>query len=215
MTVIEIRAGQMRFGAPRPSREGASRQQGFKSLELMIVVAIILLFLAICLPSFFGVTHTYNIRSSADEIAGMLSVARMTAARNYSRTRVSCSSTTSTCTLFTESFGGSWPTTANGMQAVALAHGVSLAIPSGAATGAGGQSSAAPIEGSTSQTNPYYIEFNSRGMAISDSTGTAFSGYAFYLNDSQYNVSMAVAVDNSGGITEYMHSGTGYTAIQQ
>jgi Tfp pilus assembly protein FimT len=215
MTATITRNGPGQRGVIRRRDALSSSQHGFKALELAICIAIILLFVAICVPNFFGVTHTYNIRSTADEIAGMLNVARMTAAQNYSRTRVSCSSTTSTCTLFTESFGGTWPASANGMQAIALAQGVSLAIPAAAATGAGGQSSGAPVQGSTGQANPYYIEFNSRGMAISDSTGTAFSAYAFYLNDSKYDLSMAIAVDLSGRVTEYMLSGTSYTAVQQ
>ncbi|MGA3212172.1 MAG: prepilin-type N-terminal cleavage/methylation domain-containing protein [Terriglobales bacterium] len=215
MTATPAKTVRKRSAFTVRRRARFSSQHGFKLIELMIVVSVILLFLAICMPNFFGVSHTYNIRSSADSLAGLISVARMTAAQNYSRTRVSCSSTTSTCTLFTESFGGTWPATANGMQAVALAHHVSLAIPTAATTGAGGQSSGAPAQGTTGQTNPYYIEFNSRGMAISDSTGTAVSTYAFYLDDSTYNVSMAVAVDLSGRVTEYMQSGSSYTAVQQ
>lgn len=215
MTTTPNRSGHRHSARTVRRRARTSSQQGFKLIEMMIVVGIILLFIVICVPNFFGVTHTYNIRSSADAIAGLLSVARMTAAQNYSRARVSCSSTTNTCTLFTESFGGSWPATANGMQAIAIAQGVSLAIPAAATVGAGGQSGGAPSEGATGQTNPYYIEFNSRGMAISDSTGTAVSTYAFYLKDDKYDLSMAIAVDLSGRVTEYMLSGSSYTAIQQ
>lgn len=190
-------------------------RRGFSVLELMVVVAIILIMVAVAIPGYLRILQTYRVRSDADSIMGLITVARMRAASDFARTVVQCDTTTNTCTLSAKQFTAgtpSWPTTASEPQKVVLSQGITFAIPSGVGVGVGGQSGT-PTQGNSGQSNPFKIYFNSRGQPIKDSDGTAVPDYALYLKDSKYNYSAAVAIDISGRTLVYSFSGSNYWTV--
>ncbi|HVZ16582.1 MAG TPA: prepilin-type N-terminal cleavage/methylation domain-containing protein [Terriglobales bacterium] len=189
----------------RKSRGG--RTAGFTLLELLIVLVIGTILTIIAIPSYSALTKTYRIRKDADSIASLANMARMRAASDFARAQMSCSSTTSMCTLLVWPYGASSGTTETA-QTVVLSAGVSFGIPTGITAGAGGQSAEAPYQGSRVQTIANSIFFNSRGQPIAnDSIGTAVTDYAIYLVGSDGS-SMAVGVDASGRPIVYRLVGT-------
>jgi prepilin-type N-terminal cleavage/methylation domain-containing protein len=175
--------------------------RGFTLIELLVVIGIIMVMIAIALPGYNTIVHSYRIRNDANNVMGILTVARMRAAADFARAKVSCDTTSNACTLTTRtSTAGAWPTTPNEPQKVYLSSAVAFSIPAGA-PGAGNQSAAS--QGRSGQANPYFIEFNSRGLPIEDTLGSSVSDYAFYLTDPQYKLSMAVSVDIGGTVTVY------------
>lgn len=179
------------------------RQTGFSILELLVVIAIIFVMVASAVPTYNQTIHAYQIRNDSDNLMGLLMLARLRAASEFARARVTCDSTTGTCSLSTKQISvANWPSTPNEIQKVILSRGVAFAIPTGATSGAGGQSTTSPAQGTTGQANPYFIEFNSRGLPIDDS-GNPVGTYAIYITDQQYGTSAAVAVDYSGKAQVY------------
>jgi prepilin-type N-terminal cleavage/methylation domain-containing protein len=204
-----------RLLAGRTRRRG---RPGFSLLELMIVVAIILVILGFAIPSGINLVHSYAIRNDANSIMGLMANARMRAAADFARTKVECNSTTGGCAIKVATYTAAQadPNTPAATDYVAdkqavtivyLSKGVSLAIPSGATTGVGGQSTTTPKQSTANGTNPcsanpYCVFFNSRGLPVNNS-GTLVTDYAFYLSDSKYNLGMAIGMDITGKATLY------------
>ena len=181
-------------------------------IEMLIVIAIMMIIMAIALPNFIRGMHTSRVRTDTNNLMGLLSVARLRAASNFARAQVKCDTTTRVCTLTTRRYGTNWSSTPNELQSVRLSQDVTFSIPSGV-TGAGNQTTA--VQGSPGQSNPYYIEFNSRGMPIDHTTGAAVNNFALYVADTQYGVSMAIAVDATGRILSYNKTGSTYVVVGQ
>ena len=193
----------------------SSSQRGFNLIELSVVVTIISVMVATAMPSYNQVTHGYRLRNDADNLMGLITLARMRAASKFARSRVTCDTTTNTCTISSKQpSDSSWPSTANEPQKIVLSQGISFAIPTGTTTGAGGQSGITPAQGTTGQTNPYYVEFSSRGLPIDDS-GNPVNNYAFYLQDQQYGTATAVAMDYSGQAKVYNRTSSAYSVRQE
>jgi Tfp pilus assembly protein FimT len=204
----------MRTSAPLAAKlrsDGTKRSQsGFSVLELLLVVAVIVTMLAFAIPSYNQVSHGYAIRNDADNVAGLLTQARMRAASTFARARVTCDTTTKKCTLSTKKINGAWT---NDPQVVTLSKNVAFGIPSGTTNGVGNQTAA--VQGSTGQTNPYYVEFNSRGQPIDDTTGNAASTYGLYITDSSYKLSAGIGVDWSGKSSVYLVQKNAYTLVKE
>jgi type II secretory pathway pseudopilin PulG len=191
----------------RPRCEG-----GFSIIQQLVVVAIAMILTAIAVPTYRGLTRTYNVRNDADKILGQLNLARMRAAADFARVQLSCSNTTNTCSLQTKQYGASGWTTENS-QAVRLSQGVSFGTPSGISAGAGGQSAETPYEGSSAQAISYAVVLNSRGQPIVDNAAaTPVSDYALYLLGPS-NICLAVAVDVSGRPSVYSLQGTTWQVV--
>ena len=174
-----------------------NRQSGFSILELLMVIVIGTVITLVALPSFSSLTSTYRIRKDADSIASLANMARMRAASDFARAQLVCDSTNRTCSLSIWPYGAS-SGTAETQQMVVLSAGVSFAIPSGITSGAGGQSSEQPYQGSRVQSVSNSVFFNSRGQPIAnDSVGTPTTDYAIYLLGKDGSA-MAVGVDASG-----------------
>lgn len=183
---------------------------GFSLLELLIVLAIIIIITAMVIPLYSGFTTTYRARNNADSLANLANLARMRAASSFSRIQVFCSNTTLTCYLQSQAYGASTWTT-DSTQTLVLSSGVSLALPAGISSGAGGQSGAAPYQGSRAQAIPYSMIFNSRGTPIANN-GTPVTDFALYLQGPN-NSQVAVAVDGSGRPAVFALNGTSWTVI--
>ena len=88
---------------------------------------------------------------------------------------------------------------------------------SSTAGGAGGQAGTGngPYQGNSGQTNPYTITFNSRGLPIDDTSGSAVGNYAFYLNDAASNTYVAISIDSSGRASLYTFAGSSYWELAE
>ncbi len=193
-----------------------SKDSGFSLLELLVVAAVILIFAAIAIPSWQRTLQSYRVRSDADNLMGLITLARMRAASDFARTVVQCDTTAKTCTLSAKQFSAgnpTWPSTPSEAQTVILSPGVTFAVPTGVTAGVGNQST--PTQGNSGQTNPFKIYFNSRGLPIKDSDGTSVADYALYLQDSKYNYSSAIAIDISGRTLVYSLAGSSYWKVQE
>lgn len=188
----------------------SNRQSGFSLVELMIVMLVGTVVTLLALPNFSSLTNTYRIRKDADSIASLANMARMRAASDFARAQVACDTTNRTCSISVWPYGAS-SGTAEMQQTVVLSAGVSFGIPSGITAGAGGQSGAAPYQGSRVQTISNSVFFNSRGQPIAnDTVGTPVTDYAIYLLGKDGSA-MAVGVDASGRPMVYRLVGTKWT----
>lgn len=185
-----------------------SSHLGFSVIELLVVVAIIMVMAAASLPMYNRVVHTFAIRNNANGIMGLMTTARMRAAADFARTKMTCDTSTSQCSVLVASFAGGsanpatsdFKTDSQSPQRLVLSKGVSFGVPSGVSAGVGGQSS--PSQGSTVAGCSYCTIFNSRGLPVG-TDGKLISDYAIYLQDAQYNLAMAVSVDVSGKAAVY------------
>jgi Tfp pilus assembly protein FimT len=189
----------------------SQHERGFSIVQQLMVVAVALVLAAIAIPSYSNLTSGYSVINDSNKIMGELNQARMRAAADFARIQLSCSSSTSICSIQTKQYGASTWTTETS-QAVVLSRGVSFATPSGVSLGAGGQSAEAPYQGSSAQSVSYAIVFNSRGLPIVDPSGTSVSDYALYLKGAN-NSYMAVTVDVSGRPLVYNLQGTTWQLV--
>jgi prepilin-type N-terminal cleavage/methylation domain-containing protein len=207
-------------GNPKEKRCcSASGDLGFSLLESLIVVAIIAVMTAIAIPNGMRVLRTFAIKSDAESIMGLINTARMRAAADFARTEVTCNSTISTCSILVATYKGipnplssDYVSDKQTPAQLHLSAGVSIAAPSGVSNGVAGQSGSSPVQGGTPCSSCAY--FNSRGFPV-DASGSPFTGYAFYLQDSKYGMTMAVGIDISGKAAVYQLGGNTWTKIAE
>ena len=60
----------------------SKREDGFSTLELVIVVAMVLIVTAMAAPSVFNMIYNIRLRSAAQTVSGMMQTARMQAVRD-------------------------------------------------------------------------------------------------------------------------------------
>jgi prepilin-type N-terminal cleavage/methylation domain-containing protein len=200
---------------------GGVGQRGFTAVELVIVTAITLILSAIAIPNFLRLTHTYRLRSDGDGLVSLLMVGRMRGAAKFAHAQVSCDTTSTACpggglcTLSMKQYGATTYTAEK--QQVCLSPGISFGFPTGSAGGAGGQAGTGngPYQGKSGQTNPFTITFNSRGLPIDDTSGSAVGNYAFYLKDAASSTYVAIAIDSSGRASLYTFAGSTYWELAE
>jgi prepilin-type N-terminal cleavage/methylation domain-containing protein len=193
--------------------------RGFSLLELMLVAAIIIVVLAIALPNLTVHDRNYRLRNDCNNIANLFTLARMHASAEFARVKVTCDSTTKSCTYqtyqYTPPSSSTLLTNETNNTKVILSNGVSFDGLSGLSNGAGGQDGGNPAQGLPGQSNPYTIWFNSRGMPIDGNTGSLVTNYAFYLIDQPNNLTMAIAPDINGRPIIYNLNGSEWTVVQE
>ena len=179
----------MYLAANKEVRKATAR--GFSLLELAVVIAIILIVALVTGPSMQKTMAAYRGSAAISGIAGQLSLSRMRAASNFTRTRLVIDTSTNTyrrevynkTTAAYETEGG----TQSLGQRVTFGYST-ITVPAGTQSTIG-QSTA--------------IYFNSRGIPIT-SSGVPTGEYSIYLhnNDSLF---YAVSVNPAGQVSTWRY----------
>lgn len=199
-------------------RRHTNPQHGFTLIELLFAVAIILIALAISLPTLPTYLRDYQLRNDARALAGQLSAARILAAANTKRALVSCNETTKTCQIELRGLNDSKYSAATGRQ-IALSSSDKFGPPNNVGAGSPTNPGSQITTGAAQCDN---IVYNSRGLPIYDSTSGAATtacntntttdgywvlDYVSYINDG-HGDAVAVVVDPSGKTNLYQWNST-------
>jgi Tfp pilus assembly protein FimT len=181
--------------AESPSYLTDKKASGFSSFELVIVLSIILVVTVMSIPSLRKTLEAYRGSSATRGLAGQISLSRMRAASDFTRTKLSIDTTNKTWarSIYNKT-SGMYDIAEGGTQY--LNQGVSFGFGS-ISTGAGGQSATTP-----SQTTDIY--FNSRGVPI-DTGGTPIGTYVIYLNNNA-GTYYAISLNLTGQIRTWKYS---------
>jgi Tfp pilus assembly protein FimT len=177
-----------------PSYLRDKKDLGFTFFELTIVLSLMLIVAVISIPSLRRTLEAYRGSSASRGIAGQLALARMRAASDATRTKLSIDTTNNT--YIRQVYNKTsllWETEGDGPQY--LDKNVSFGFGS-ITTAAGGQSSIA-------QTTDIY--FNSRGIPIRPSDGMPIGDNVIYL-DNNAGTYYAVSVNITGQIRNLKYS---------
>jgi Tfp pilus assembly protein FimT len=208
----------------RPSHS-FSKECGFSVIETMIVMTLIIVLLAIAIPSVRGLGRSFRISGDTRAIAAQLNLARMRAAADYTHARVYMNLATNTYHLEIWNKSSScWQTyedsnacTQSTSPVTPLSSGNTFgygSITSGptAATSTIAQAPACtsgvagPSPG-TATSNTACIEFSSRTFPV-DSTNKPVASDAFYIQNAE--AYSAIAVSISGQPSEYRYNGSSW-----
>jgi type II secretory pathway pseudopilin PulG len=170
---------------------------------MLVVVAVFTIVAAFAVPSFLTSSRAGRLRNDAGALSNLVVMARMRASVEFARTRLNCTLAPASgpgyCQLQSLAFPGTGSWT-NELQIVYLSPGVTFAIPSSIASGGYLPNQSAAFQGDAAQgvTNNPLIVFNSRGLAVDYSAGTApTADYALYINDTTGNY-YAVSIPLTG-----------------
>jgi Tfp pilus assembly protein FimT len=169
----------------------AKKSSGFSSTELLIVLGLILIVTVMSIPSLRRTLDAYRGSAAIHGIAGQISLSRMRAASDFTKTKLVIDTTNQTYVrqIYNKTSGNY--DNEGGTQS--LGQGVSFGF--GTITSpAGGQSS-------ISQTTE--IIFNSRGIPI-DTGGTPIGTDAIYLNNNA-GAYYVVSVNTTGQIRTWQY----------
>jgi Tfp pilus assembly protein FimT len=197
-------------------------EHGTSMVELMLVVIVLLVLMAIAIPSINTMKKYYRISGDARDISAALNLARMRAAADFTHTRVYMNLGTNTFHVEVWNKGSScWQTDGDSNSCTRSSSPVipfstgdtfgygsitagpttatsSISQPSACTAGVAGAS-----PGSTT-TNTACIEFNSRGYPVNSSNSIIASDAAYITNGTGY---AAIAVSISGQPATYRYVG--------
>ncbi|GAB2808198.1 GspH/FimT family pseudopilin [Dyella kyungheensis] len=77
---------------------GRGRQRGFTLVELMVTLAVLVVLMAVAVPSFRSITLSNRLTTNANELVGAIQTARMEAIKRNARTQFCSNSDTSNTT---------------------------------------------------------------------------------------------------------------------
>ena len=165
----------------------AQKSSGFTTTELLIVLGLIFIVTVMSIPSLRRTLEAYRGSSAVHGLAGQISLSRMRAASDFTRTKLVIDTTNQTYVrqVMTDKTAGTYAT-----------EGGTQYLPQGVSFGFG--SITAPAGGQTSISQTTQIIFNSRGIPI-DSSGNVIPTDAIYLNNNA-GLYYAVSVNPTGQI---------------
>jgi Tfp pilus assembly protein FimT len=183
----------------------------------MITVVVLLVLMAMAVPSLMNATHPMRLRNDASSIANLLSLARMRASAEFSRIKVVCNtaptSGPASCQMQSLPYPGTGSYTVDSQKLqVTLSAGVSFGIPPSITTLPLTQTVA--VQGDAVQgvtTNPLVL-YNSRGIPLDPVALQPAGDFAFYLRDTTGKY-MAIAVDLTGRPTIYTFTNGVFTPL--
>jgi len=182
------------------------QQQGTSLLELTVVVAVIMILSTMAMPLVVNAMRTFRIAGDARSIAGELSLARLRAANDFTRTRLHLNTTAG------GAFDGTFQVElwdAVGGQFVA--EGGTQSLAPGDSFTVGTLSSAPPNTQSTlAETGD--IVFNSRGVAVDPATLSPIDGDVIYIGNSSQQY-YAISVGSGSRIVTWQYDGANWNQI--
>jgi prepilin-type N-terminal cleavage/methylation domain-containing protein len=162
---------------------------GFTLIEVLVVVALVGIVSAMALPSTTSMMRGYRLKGDAQAVNNLVSLAKMRAASQFSRSRVYVDLAANSFSLQTwDKTAGAW-VTEGGVNRTSF--GVSfglggLAAPPPNTQAAIGQSPVCKDEAGNDIANTACIAFNSRGMPVNNAVppgGAVIGNNALYLTD--------------------------------
>jgi len=172
---------------------------GFTLIELVVAVAIILVLTAVAIPNAMAMLRSYRLAGSARAISHQLSLARLSAATDFTNAQLVIDTAVVPNTYIVQVWDKSIPGFVDVGGTQFLSQGISFGF--GAATvAAGGQ---APMQ------QTLQAVFNSRGIPI-DGAGAANPNDVIYLADDLGNA-YAVGVTVGGHTRVYQYIAGGWT----
>jgi prepilin-type N-terminal cleavage/methylation domain-containing protein len=191
------------------------KTHGFSLIELMVVAAIFIVLMAIAVPQMTNFLGTYKISGAAREIAGQISLARMTAAANFTQAELVVNTAAGTyqvqtCTTKNTATGGCTTWTLVGTTATTA--GYTQSLPSGVSFGYGSITTPAGSQTTIAQTTT--ILFNSRGIAVDTVAYNPTTQDAIYLSSISKPIQYyAVTVSAGGKPTLWLYTGSAWTEM--
>ena len=197
-----------RFGIPR------NGDQGFSTLELLIVVSISLIMAALAIPGYNTIRRTLRISGDGRDLNGSINEAKLEAASGFTRARLYADITANTFHIETwnktaNGGAGCWQTAGDIANPCTVA-GTSPVQPLSAAVTFGFSGVGTPppntqpaigqaplcrkLLGAAGGVDPNTacVVFNSRGIPVDPITGAPTGGDAFYITDANTVYGMTV-----------------------
>jgi len=196
--------------------------RGFSLMQLVVVVAIFIVVAGIAAPHFLSSAQPVRIRNDANALANLVMMARMRASTEFAHVEVVCTTNTTpaTCVLESSQFPNYTSYTAGSEpQKIYLSSGVSFGIPS-TITGYLPNQSTAAYQGDQTENTPTVtttpsIPFNSRGLPVDPTNGTALQpDYALYLTDVTGHY-YALSVNMAGRPDIYQFANGAFILLQE
>lgn len=100
---------------------GRGRQRGFTLVELMVTLAVLVVLMAVAVPSFRSITLANRLTTNANELVGAIQTARMEAIKRNARTQFCSNSDTNNTS---DTLGGACDGSAGAVVALSGANGV-------------------------------------------------------------------------------------------
>jgi type II secretory pathway pseudopilin PulG len=196
-----------------------NKQRGMSMIEIMVVVLITILLAAVTSPNIMQAIHNLQLRSSANDLAGLMQQARIMAAKDNTPYAIRYTTLGSSAIAYIDvNLNGSY---APGEPQVQFSG--TIAPASGAPSGSGGQPPAYVLTGDTpsgSYDNTNILGFSARGLPCNyDSSTTpatcttpASKYFSYYLSDTRIGQPgwAAVIVTKSGRTKAVMWDGTSW-----
>ena len=204
--------------------------QGFSTLELLIVISITLIMAALAIPGYNVIRQTLRISGDGRDLNGAINQAKLEAAAGFTRARVYADLTANTFHIETwnKTAGGGagcWqtlndptnPCTVPGTSAVQnLSQNVTFGFTGVGAPPTNTQPTIKQAPACQSNTggtgtiaNTACVEFNSRGFPIDFNTGAPTGGDAFYITDNNMVFGVTVGATGVTQLWAVAASGTG------
>ena len=178
-----------------------TRQHGFSTIEVAMVLVIVAIIISIAIPVILTVTRASRASSDARKIATQLALAKMRAAQGFNQTRLNCDLTGNSCQLEVCTVKGPSSCTTFGTEGgpVLLSEGTTFSF--GSITNPAGSQSLIQNSGQ--------IVFNSRSLPI-DGLGAPTGEYAIYITNNSNTY--AVSVFSSGRVAVWRYGNGSWTA---
>ncbi len=206
-------------------------EQGFSTLELLIVISVSLIMAALAIPGYNAIQRTLRISGDGRDLNGAINQAKLEAAAGFTRARVYADLTGNTFHIETwnktaAGGAGCWQTINDPNNPCTVAGTSPVQNLSTAVTfGFSGAGTAPPSTQANFGQAPRCIarnglaigvvsstacvEFNSRGMPIKDTTGAPEVDDAFYITDANMVYGVTVGATGVTQVWTISASGTG------
>lgn len=141
---------------------GRERERGFTLVELMVTLAVLVILMAVAVPSFRSITLSNRLTTNANELVGAIQTARMEAIKRNARTQFCSNSDTSNTA---DTLGDACESSAGAVVAVSGANAVVV------------RESSLSLSGNVQLNgNVTALRFSAQGIAHATSSSSPYTG---------------------------------------